>query len=66
MTSQSRQATNRLPVTPELHDELSEFKAGLKLSFNDALAVMLQEVKQGDDAYTAGKKLRQKLARQQK
>lgn len=62
MASQSRIATNRIPITPELHEELREFRDGLKLSFSEAIAVLLAEAKQGDDAYTAGKRLRKKLA----
>jgi len=66
MASQSRIATNRIPITPELHEELREFRDGLKVSFNEAIELMLRELKQEDDAYTAGKKLRQKVMKQQK
>lgn len=59
MASESVEASSRVPVTPAVHQELKEFRNGLGSSFDEAIALLLRIVTAGEDAYTAGKKLRE-------
>lgn len=55
-------ATSRMPVTPSTHERMKEFKNGLSAEFDDALIVLLDiAVQSGEDEYSAGKRLRDRL-----
>lgn len=55
-------ATSRMPVTPSTHERMKEFKNGLNAEFDDALVVLLDiALQSGEDEYSAGKRLRDRL-----
>lgn len=40
-TSQTRKATERIPVSPDTHAALNDFKNGLGITFDDLVLLML-------------------------
>lgn len=61
MPVESEAASSRVPVTPATHQQLKEFRNGLDASFDEAIALLLRLAAQGEDVYTAGRRLRDEL-----
>lgn len=60
-----RATNNRIPVTPDVHERLREFKNGLNVDYDAAIALLLGFVVQaGEDEHAAGKRLRALLQEQ--
>lgn len=61
-TPQNDNSTSRIPLKPSTHDEIREFRNGLKAeSYDEAILLLLYLVKGDEDTYLAGKNLREKL-----
>lgn len=55
-------ATNRIPVTPSIHERLKEFRSGLNVSFDEAIELLLHLARREDEGdFEAGKRLRERL-----
>lgn len=62
MSANEQIASSRVPVTPDTHEALREFRSGLNVSFDEAITLLLQLSRlPGEDNFAAGKRLREQL-----